>query len=203
MEKVIANVRGSLGGQLACYLAARAKGPVDSIVLNVGGKIQNESRYSYLPDIIQNCPDVRLSNGMEKAELTAASVILAAYNQALQTHVARTADFTDDSILHIRLGDRQCTSDETYEALKDSGEFDQVLGSMNGLDQAVDDWFRLLWTKEVTASVSWFAITAAMMAPTMQLTLLEPDGPIPMNDRSMAALRYAIDSIPNIQWRIP
>ena len=195
---MIAHIRGSLGSQLACYLAWASTGPIAEIRLNIGGKIARESTVDYLTDILDACPPVVKTDGKTKADLSDIGVLRRIVRQAAHVKLSRPIKQTNQKILHKRLGDRQTTSNGTYERLVPS--YHIVLSSTRSIDVAVDDWFRLVNAREVCSSMSLFPITAAMFNPNMHLDVLEPDGPIKMNDRATSAFKILIAEMPNASW---
>lgn len=196
------NIRGALGTQVISYAVALADGPVDHIFFNTGGDLAPHIKVNYLEAIVRDLPPVTTTKGFEKTRFDAPGVLQKAAKAAPTIPLARHIKKHGRTVLHIRVGDRESTTPESYLRAAVCIRDFVCLGNTMPLPP-IDDWFYLLGAGEVYSSVSFFTISAAMVNPALKLHLLEPDGRNQIRPATMRELRKVVAEMDNIDWVIP
>lgn len=194
---MIAEIRGALGTQVISYAALR---DVTAIYLNVGKPTDPDDYGSidYLSDIIENCPPVMKVDGKRKVPI---DLWDAALIGAPRLRIKGGIPKRGDTLLHVRHGTRQSTSDDVYKRL--SKEMQTIGNGPFAWGSAVDDWRAVLGAAVVYTSITTFTISAAMVNPAMQLRIFEPDADGVPPPAALAALRRLTGMMPNVEWIKP
>ena len=222
---IIAEVRGGLGGQVACLLGWCARAwdagqDISAIRLNVGEPLAPFSRVSWLDWLFTRIPPIQTVAAKRKLDLEDASVWPAvarrrgafAERLGLVDAGPRAGDM---QVIHVRSGDRQPASIEALANLAAGAASAVVIGNelsavqrvadisghsaVNG--DAVDDWLLARRAGQVLGAPSYFTLTAAILEPGLEVHWLrDGGGPVPMRAATLASLEAAMAALGNIRW---
>lgn len=211
MARITIDIRGSFGGQICCFLAHAANAykhgdRIGQIRLNVGKPLDPASEVSYLPLVFGNLPEIKKVDAKAKFDL----LVNGWTKNVLDFRKWWYKDFQPIefdrpipglTILHVRMGDREATSLDTYMRVarempggsltivgNDVG-FCRQLAALGGhtftRGEPINDWRLLHQAERIIAGPSYFTFSALLFSPHLCIHYLPNDGIIPMSEKTM------------------
>ena len=222
---IVAEVRGGLGGQVACLLgwAARAWDAgteLETVRLNIGAPVAPFCRVSWLDWLFTRIPPVETVAAKHKLDLEYPSIWPAIARRrgefparlGLVEAGPRAEGMT---VVHVRTGDRQPASLDVLAGLAAAQPAAVLVGNDMAAVQCVadrsghaavhgdtvDDWLMVRRAARVLGAPSYFTLTAAIVEPGIEVHWLKDGGgPAPMRAETIRSLEAAMAALGNVRW---